>query len=94
VDITRAVGEHLARPYTDDELGAGPRRRQLVVRIDRRGAVQAQPPAALERDEQQPHLGIDERVARREEHAVAVVDRERDRAFVEHAHEPRVAALV
>jgi len=94
VDVPRAVGEHLAGPHPDHELRARPRRRQLVVRVDARRPVQPQPPAALERDEQQTDLGVDEHGAERDEHPVAVVARERDRPVVEHLHEPRVAALV
>jgi len=94
VDVARAVGEHLARPHTDDELGTGPCRCQLVVRVDACRPIEAQPPAALERDEQQADLGVDEQVADRQEHAVAVVDRERDRALVQNTHEAGVAALV
>ena len=48
----------------------------------------------LERDEEQADLGVDEHVARGDEHAVAVVARERERALVEHADEARLAALV
>jgi len=94
VDVARAVREHLTRPHADHELRARPGRRQLVVRRDRRRPVEPQPPAALEREEQQADLGVDEQVPERQEHAVAVVAGERDRVLVQNAHEAGIPALV
>ena len=48
----------------------------------------------FEVDEQHADVRIHARVAERQEHAVAVVVREHERGFVQHAHEARIAALV
>src|SRR4051812_30692953 len=94
VDVARAVGEHLARPDAHDALRPRPLAEQLVAGIDRGRAVQPQPPSALEGDEQQPDLGVDEGVPERQVHAVAVVVGEGERALVEHPDEAGVTALV
>src|SRR4051794_39960168 len=70
VDVARAVGEDLADVDADDLARLLPARQQRVVERDGGGALQAQPPAALEVDEQQAGLGVDDRVAEREEHPV------------------------
>src|SRR5215208_4491622 len=94
VDVARAVREDLLGADADDELRLGVVGHERVVLVDRRDAVQAQALPNLEVDEQQADVTVDEHVAHREIHAVAVVARERNRPFVEDADEAGLAALV
>ena len=69
---------------------------QRVTLVARRDPVHPQPrrPRSPEVDEQQADVRIDAHVAEGQVHPVAVEARERERALVEHPHEPGVAALV
>src|SRR5207244_12516339 len=65
-----------------------------IVVAGGRAALQAHPLAALEVDEEQADLLRGEEISRRQIHAVAVVDRKRDRALVENADETGLASFV
>ena len=94
MDVTRAVREHLRGSHANDERCAGHLGEERVVGVDGRDAVQAHAVRMFEVDEQHADVGVGADVPEREEHPVAVVHRERDRPFVDHTHEARVAALV
>ena len=94
MDVARAVREHICSRDANDQLRLRVLGEQRVVLAHRRDAVEAQALAAFEVDEQQPDLLRQREVSGREVHAVAVVDREGDRASVEDAHEPGLASLV
>ena len=67
---------------------------ELVVVVQRRGALHPHAVGLLEVDEQQADLGVHEDVAEAAEHPVAVVARERERAVVDDPDEAGHAALV
>ncbi len=96
VDVPRAVGKHLGRPNPHDELRARVIRGERVLLLDVGGAIEPQSggPCGNEVDEQHPDVRVREQVSHRQVHPIAVVVRKRDRAFVEHSHETRIAALV
>ena len=94
VDVARAVREDLGGAHSDHELRLGILGQEGVVLVDRGHAVEPHALPALEIDEQEPHVRVDEHVPGREVHAVPVVVREGDRALVENAHEAGIAALV
>ena len=94
MDVARAVREDLGGAHADDELRLRVLREELVVLVDRRDAVQPQPLAAFEVDEEEPDVRVHERVPERQVHAVAVVAGEGDRPLVKDADEAGIAALV
>src|SRR5258705_5445765 len=94
VDIARAVRKDRLDAHAHDELGAGELREERIVLVHRGSPVDAEALRALEVDEEQADLRVDEEIAEALEHAVAIVARKRQRLRTHHADEAGPPDLV
>ena len=94
MNVARAIRKDLGRADAHDELCLGIVGEQRVGVVDGCNTVQPHSLTAFEVDEEEADVLRRDEVPGRQVHPVAVIDREGDRRFVEHADEARLAALV